>query len=415
MHTPTSEKAKASKVSRPLTQLAIVNAKPKEKPYKLSDQQGLYLYITPAGGKSWRLKYRYLGKEKLLVLGSFPEVTLAEAREKQFMARKALTNGQDPGEEKQKKQQNALEAAERTFEKCAEEWWERKKYGNDERYTSYIVRRIQKDLIPCFGKKPIHLVTSRDLIDALQKVEARGAHELARRLKQYASEIFRQARAMGYISGNPAEEFESRDVLVKYKKGHFAAIEADEIPALLAALELNKPRLYRQTVLAVKLMLMTFVRTGELIKAQWEEFDLEKAMWSIPAERMKMRRPHLVPLSSQAVEALRELQAMNNGKGYVFPGVYDPKKHMSDNTILQALAALGFKGKMTGHGFRALAMSTIKEKLNYRHEVVDLQLAHAKKDKIQAAYDRAQFLEERIKMMQAWADYLSEQLNKAKD
>lgn len=415
MNTPTSEKTKTSKVSRPLTQLAVVNAKPKEKPYKLSDQQGLYLYVTPAGGKIWRMKYRYLGKEKLLVFGTFPEITLAEAREKQFLARKALTNGIDPSEEKQKKSQNAMEAAERTFEKCAEEWWERKKHGNDDRYTGYIIRRIQKDLLPCFGKKPIHLVTSRDLIDALQKVEARGAHELSRRLKQYASEIFRQARAMGYISSNPADEFHSRDVFVKYKKGHFAAIEADEIPDLLIALELNKPRLYRQTVLAVKLMLMTFVRTGELIKAKWEEFDLENAIWSIPAERMKMRRPHLVPLSSQAITLLRELYEMNQGKGYVFPGVYDPKKHMSDNTILQALAALGFKGKMTGHGFRALAMSTIKEKLHYRHEVVDLQLAHAKADKIQAAYDRAQFLPERTKMMQAWGDYLSEQLNSGKN
>ncbi|RYD50770.1 MAG: DUF4102 domain-containing protein [Sphingobacteriales bacterium] len=390
-----------------LTELACKNAKPKEKPYPLADGGGMYLEVATNGSKYWRMKYRYAGSQKKLAFGVYPQVTLAEAREKRMAAKKLLAAGTDPSMHKQEQKIRAFADANNTFETIAKMWFDHKSKGISKRYGDFMWGRIEKDIFPAFGKKPIKNVSSLDIIQALKHVENRGVHELARRLKQSCDEIFRFAVSHGIIDSNPVRNFESRDVLVAYRKEHHACIEIGEIPEFLKALHSNSVRMYPLTRMAVELLMLTFVRTSELIDARWSEIDLKERQWVIPAERMKMRRPHLVPLSRQAVAILEELQKLSGQKQFVFPSMVDAKnKSMSNNTILQALTSMGYKGRMTGHGFRALAMSTIKEKLGYRHEVIDLQLAHAKGNKIDAAYDRAKFLDERRKMMQEWADYI---------
>jgi integrase len=393
----------------PLTDTACRNAKAKEKPYKLTDSEGMYLEVMPNGSKYWRLKYRHLGKEKRLAFGVYPDVGLSDAREKRLQARKLLSNGTDPGAVKQTQKQQAIAEAENTFEKVTRLWLEKKKRTLHPKYAKHIQSRIEKDLINILGPKHVDSITSKEIIAALQKVETRGAYELVRRLKQNCAEIYRFAVVHDYAKTNPASAFESKDIFGKYETKHYPSLEPSDIPAFLAALSLNKPRLYRQTVLAIELMMLTFVRTGELIQAKWVEINWKEKQWEIPAERMKMKRPHIVPLSSRAIAILKELQEMNGHRDYIFPGMNDPRQCMSNGTILHALKALGYHGRMTGHGFRALAMTTIKEKLGYRHEVVDRQLAHAPKNKIDAAYDRAKFLPERAKMMQEWARYIEGQ------
>lgn len=389
-----------------LTDLQCKNAKPKAKAYILSDGQGMYLEITPSGGKLWRFKYQWDGKQKRMAMGSYPEISISDAREKRFEARAMVAKGIDPSEKKKEAKVARLTDNQNTFEAVAKLWYAKKSQELGQRYAEQTWNRIDKDLISQFGNRPISSIKALDIINALKKVEKRGVHELAHRLKQQCGEIFRYAVVHGITPHNPVADFETRDVLAKYKKGHFAAIEPHELPEFIKILKANKARLYRQTQISIELMLLLYVRTSELIKARWDEIDLENAQWMLPAERMKMKRPHLVPLSKQAIERLIELKEMHGHRDFVFPGIFNPKIHMSNGTILQALAGMGYKGRMTGHGFRALAMSTIKERLNYRHEVIDLQLAHAKANKIQAAYDRAKFLDERRKMMQDWADYL---------
>ncbi|MBI1308618.1 MAG: DUF4102 domain-containing protein [Proteobacteria bacterium] len=396
----------AQPIMSKLTDLQCKNAKPRERAYILSDGLGLYLEIAPTGGKLWRFKYQWMGKQKRVAMGSYPETSIADAREKRHEARSMVAKSIDPAARKKEIKQAKILEHQNTFEAVAKLWYAKKSQDLSPRYAEQTWARIQADLLPQIGSKPITAITPLDIIRALKRVEARGVHELAYRLKQHCGEIFRYAVVYGIAKHNPVKDFESRDVLSKYKKSHFASIEPKELPEFLAALRSNKARLYKQTQLAIELMLLTFVRTSELIKAKWDEINFEEAQWTVPAGRMKMRRIHIVPLSTQAVEHLRELQKMNHHSEFVFPGVFNHRITMSNNTILQALAGMGYKGRMTGHGFRSLAMSTIKERLNYRHEVIDLQLAHAKANKIQAAYDRAQFLSERRKMMQDWADYL---------
>src|ERR1700733_197820 len=251
---------------------------------------------------------------------------------------------------------------------------------------------------------PIAHIKPLELLQALRKMEDRGAHELTRRALQYCGQVFRYAIVTERAERDITADL--RGALRPFKRGHYAAIEADDLPEFLEALERNDARLFPQTRAATRLLLLTFVRTSELIGATWSEFKLEESEWIIPAERMKMRRPHVVPLSGKSVAILRELKAHTGYGAWVFPNQIDSRRHMSNATVLGALKRLGYKGRMTGHGFRALAMSTIKEKLGYRHEVVDRQLAHAPRSKVDAAYDRALFLADRRKMMQDWADYL---------
>lgn len=397
---------------RPLTNGQCLNAKPKEKPYKLADGEGMYLEVATSGGKYWRLKYRFNGKEKRLSLGTYPLVSLAEVREKRLNARKALAAGRDPSEEKQEQKRQARLNAANTFETVAREWYEHSKGARSAKHALGLLRRLEVDMFPEIGHRPIADITARQVLDALRKIEDRGAHEVARRTRQITGQVFRYAIITDRAERNPVTDLQG--ALRPFKSGHYAALEADDLPEFLAAMERNDNRLFMPTRCATRLLMLTFVRTGELIQAKWNEFNFDRAEWMIPAERMKMRRPHIVPLSRQALALLQEMKSLTGRWEWVFPNQAHPKTHMSNATILRALERMGYKSRMTGHGFRALAMSTIKERLGYRHEVVDRQLAHLPRSKVDAAYDRAQFLDERRKMMQDWADYLDGLKNPAK-
>lgn len=388
----------------PLTDTACKNARSKEKPYKLADAHGLYLEVQPNGAKYWRLKYRFGGKEKRLAVGVYPETSLQFARDKRYQARKLLDAGIDPAQARREEKRQANLNSQNTFEAIAREWHNVNIGKWTPRHGADVLHRLEMDVFPVVGMRPIADLDAPDMLEVLRRVEKRGALEIAKRLGQTSGQVFRYAIATGRAKRNPMPDL--KDALKPVVAHHYAALETKDLPDFLHVLEHNDARLYLLTRLAIRLIMLTFVRTGELIGAKWEEFDLENAMWTIPAQRMKMRQAHHVPLSRQALEILQELQAHKGRHGYVFPNQANPLTHMSNNTILYALGRLGYKGRMTGHGFRALAMSTIKEHLGYRHEVIDRQLAHGHKNKVDAAYDRAQFLNERIEMMQTWADFL---------
>lgn len=388
----------------PLTDTACRNAKPKDKPYKLSDSAGLHLLVKPNGGRYWRLKYYFLGKEKLLSLGTYPDVTLADARDMREQARKQLASNIDPSQAKRTAKQLKLISNQNTFEAIAREWHTNKIAAWTPGHGANILHRLEADVFPVIGSRPIHEIEAPELLAMLRRVEARGALEIAKRLSQTSGQIFRYAIATGRTKHNPVPNL--KDALKTTVKGHFAAISIQELPAFLDTLDRNDARLYVLTRIAIRMMLLTFVRTGELIGAKWSEIHLEEAVWIIPAERMKMRSEHVVPLSTQTIRLIEQLKPLSGQRVFLFPNQARPTDHMSNNTILGALKRMGYQGKMTGHGFRALAMSAIKEKLGYRHEVVDRQLAHAPRNKVDAAYDRAKFLDDRKIMMQKWADYL---------
>ncbi len=387
-----------------LTDITCRNAKPRTAPYKLADGGGMYLHIMPHGSKLWRLKYRHLGKENTLSLGSYPQTSLQEARALRESAKATLKGGIDPSSAKKSLKQQKLLSAENTFESIAKEWHQNNLARWTEGHARDILHRLGMDLFPYIGMRPIRDISPPEILSAIRKIEARGAHELARRALQCAGQVFRYGVATSRLESDPTRDL--KGVLKPFRKNHFAALETKQLPDFLQVLEKNEVRLYPQTIRAVKLMMHTFVRTSELIGARWEEIDLEKGIWEIPASRMKMRKPHIVPLSSQVIEIFKEQKELTGSWEWVFPNQVRPKKHMSNGTIISAIRRMGYQGKMTGHGFRALAMSTIKEHLGYRHEVVDRQLAHAPRNKVDAAYDRAAFLDERTIMMQCWSDYL---------
>lgn len=391
----------------PLTDTACKNAKPTDnnKARKMADGHGLYLEVMPSGARYWRLKYRFMEKEKRLALGVYPDVTLGQARQKGEGARKLLANGVDPSFAKKEQKRQATLNAENTFAAIAREWHEKNLVRWSDRHGETIIHRLEVDIFPLIGHRPIKEISAPELLDTLRKIEKRGAIEMSHRSMQTCGQVFRYGVATGRAERNPAADL--KGALKPVKHDHYASLDPQDLPAFLQALERNDARLYAHTRLAIRLMMLTFVRTGELIAAKWNEIDLEKGQWMIPAERMKMRKTHIVPLTPQTIALFRDLKALAGDRDFVFPSQINSKKHMSNNTILKALERMGYKGQMTGHGFRALAMSTIKEKLGYRHEVVDRQLAHAPRNKVDAAYDRAQFLEERGKMMQDWADYLT--------
>ncbi|HXA47590.1 MAG TPA: integrase arm-type DNA-binding domain-containing protein [Burkholderiaceae bacterium] len=400
------------KLATPLTDVQVRTAKAKEKPYKLTDGGGLYLLIKIDGAKYWRMDYRFADARRTLAFGKYPQVTLADAREKRAVARKLLDGDIDPSEDKKEKARVVAEKDAHTFEKLAREWHANKLATWHPTTARDTIRRLEIDIFPEIGAMPIGSITHQHMIAALRKIETRGAHEVAHRVKATCARIFSYANQQGIENRNPAADM--KDVLKPVQAGHFAAITADELPAFLSSMHKNNARLYLPTRVALELMLLVFVRTSELIETPWSEIDLESGEWVIPWQRMKRgkltvnpdKTNHHVCLSRQAIELLRELHALTGGGTYVFPNQRRPSEPMSNGAILSALKRMGYKNKMTGHGFRALAMSTIKERLGYRHEVVDRQLAHAQPDKVASAYDRAQFLSERKVMMQHWADYL---------
>jgi integrase len=402
--------------SAPLTEMQVRNAKRRDKAYKIYDGGGLYLHVLPTGSRIWRLKFRQFdGKENLLTFGPYPEITLQDAREKRLEARRLMLQGVDPAKHRDDAKRLIAERMRNTFEKIAREWYANKVPTWSERTAKNMIVRLEADIFPSIGSRPITELKHREIIDTLRKIEERGATEIAKRLKAVCSQIFSYAIQCGLAERNLVADM--RDVLKTRRASHFAAIDADELPAFLASLERNEARMFEPTRIAMRLMLLIFVRTSELIETPWSEIDFDKEEWIIPWQRMKRGKltvnpdttNHHVCLSRQALSLLRELHAITGGSKYLFPNQRDPKKPISNNTLLVVLERMGYKGRMTGHGFRALAMSTIKERLGYRHEVVDRQLAHAPKDKVASAYDRARFLAERKKMMQDWADYIDSQ------
>jgi integrase len=392
-----------------LTNKSCQNARPQEKAYKLADGGGLYLFVKPDGARYWRMKYYYLGKEKLLSFGVYPIVTLAEARERRDLAKKMLANGQDPSEAKKQEKRQAIRKANNTFESVGREWHANQLGKWTERHGMNVMRRLEMDIFPYIGSRPIADIDPPELLDSvLRKIEKRGSLDVAARVKQICGQIFRYGIITGRCTRDPSADL--KGALKTGKTQHFPSLDIKEMPEFLATLEKNDARLYARTRRAIRLLMLCFTRTTEMIHATWDEFDLDNGIWEIPAERMKMGKPHIVPLSRQAIDILQEQyeETGHLNTNWVFPSQVRPKEPMSNNTVLFAIGRMGYKGRMTGHGFRALAMSTIKERLGYRHEVVDRQLAHAHKSKIDRAYDRAQFLDERVKMMQEWADYLDE-------
>ncbi len=396
-----------------LSDVTCRTAKPTQKPFKLSDSGGLYLEVMPHGSKLWRLKYRYMGKEKRLALGKYPETTLAEAREGRDKARKLLSAGQDPSLAKQEEKRLAAVSAANTFKAIALEWHEKNKSKWSENHSGTVLRRLEQDMFPEIGNIPIKDISTPRLAIVIEKIEKRGAHEMARRSLQYSRAVFAYAKLRGKIEVNPAD-IKAKDFLAPAESGHYAAMESKDLPVFLSKLYRNEIRMYPQTQLAMEFMLLTFVRTGELIKARWEEFDFKKKIWTIPGSRMKMGRDHIVPLSKQSLKILEKLKAFNGHREWVFASQREPKNHMSNNAILVALRRMGYAGIHTGHGFRALAMTTIMEELGYQHEIPDTQLAHAKGDSIRRAYDRTKFLPQRTKMMQEWADYVDKMATNGK-
>lgn len=384
-----------------LTDLALRNAKPKATAYKLYDGGGLFLWIQPNGGKWWRYAYRFGGKRKLLALGTYPETTLAEAREKHAIARKTLSNNIDPNEAKKEAKRTALLNSENSFESVARDWHSVKSPNWEPRYSGFILKRLEADIFPRLGYRPIRDITSPELLSVLKEIEKRGALEMAHRAMKACGQIFMYGIATGRADRNPAADLQG--ALKTAKKEHFAHLKEDELPEFLQKLEVYKGM--KQNQLAVKLLMLTMVRTKELRGALWSEIDFDKAEWRIPAERMKMRRPHIVPLSRQAIAILKELKIMNGGWQYVFPNPYRPIKHMSENGVLNVIYRMGYRGLTTGHGFRHTA-STILNESGFNGDHIERQLAHVEANKVRGAYNHAEYLSDRRKMMQWWADHL---------
>jgi len=386
-----------------LTDTEIRKSKPAEKLYRLPDGGGLFLLVTPAGGKLWRWKYRFEGAEKLMPLGKYPEVPLAQARERHVAARTLLANGIDPMAKRKTDKTTKLIQTEGSFQNIASLWMEHWRVGTSPRHFESTQRRMEKDILPVLGARPLTEIQAPELVALAKAIEQRGARDIAERALQTVSQVFRHAIAHGYASRNPATDFRPRDILKAAQTANYARVDAKELPALLRAIEVYKGT--HITRLAIKLMALTFVRTGELIEARWSEFDIEGARWDIPAGRMKMKTSHIVPLSKQAIAVLDTLQTLSGHSEFLFPGDRNPAKPMSNMTILGALKRMGYKGQMTGHGFRGLA-STILHEQGYNHDHIELQLAHAPRNAVSAAYNHALYLEPRAKMMQEWADFL---------
>lgn len=398
----------------PLTDVTVRNAKPGKKLVKLSDGGGMYLLVsppgkkTPKGSKCWRLKYRFNGKEKVLALGTYPELSLADARQRRDEARKLLANGVDPGEVKKAQKAAKQELAANTFEIIAREWHaehKREKNITDEHAVN-ILNRLEKDVFPWIGKKPIVEIKASEIKAILDRVKDRGVVETARRIKTIIGQVYRHAiktdRAMYDLTAGLKGHLPS----VKDTRKHMAAItDPKELAPLLRAIDGYSGSFIVRC--ALKIAPMVFVRPGELRKAEWSEFDFEKKEWIIPAGKMKMRVAHIVPLSEQVIAILEELKPLTGSGKYLFPSLRSAARPMSDNTVNAAFKRMGFDGDtIVGHGLRATARTMLHEILQFTPDAIEAQLSHKVPDRHGEAYNRAKHLAERRKMMQAWSDYL---------
>jgi integrase len=385
-----------------LTSAAIKAAKPKDKPYKMADGRGLHIIVATTGAKLWRFKYRFDGRERSMALGDFRDVSLADARTRHEDARRLLVSGVDPMAQRKQEQWSRKLAADNTFACAAKLWFDSWKVARSSNHVESTWRRLSADVFPVIGSRPISKIEAPELVRMMKRIEQRGAIDIAKRALQTSGQVFRYAIAHGLATRNPATDIKPSDVLASRTAQNYARISAKELPDLLRKIEVYSGS--PTTRLAIKLMALTFVRTKELIGAKWGEFDLEGKRWDIPASRMKMKDPHIVPLSNQAVELLHALRTHTGVFEYLFPG--ERGGCMSNNTILKAIERMGFKHRMTGHGFRGLA-STVLHEQGWPHEHIELQLAHTKRNSVSAAYNHATYLVPRAAMMQAWGDYLT--------
>ncbi len=383
----------------PLTDIKIKSLKPSRRPFKKFDTEGLYIQVTPSGNKLWRYKYSFNGRNKTLSIGRYPLISLKEARDKRYEAQKLILEGIDPSIAKQEAKQNTGNS----FGLIAEQWFNNKKAGWSKKYAGIIWRRIEKNLLPYLKNRKIHDITTGELLRVLRKIEQRGAIETTHRTGKTASQIFIYAIACGLIENNPANDIIKALQVVKVT--HMAAITKPvRIGELLRAIDGFQGTFIVEC--ALKLLPYVFVRPGEFRKAEWSEIDFQKFLWTIPAARMKMKKEHLVPLSKQAMKILNSLHPLTSHGKYIFPSVRTNSRPMSDNTLNVALRRLGYtKEQMCAHGFRTTASTNLHE-MGWKSEVVERQLAHVDKNSVRSIYNKAEYLEERTRMMQSWADYL---------
>ena len=384
-----------------LTARQVDTSKPKDKPYKLSDGGGLYLLVNPNGSRYWRLKYRIAGKEKLLALGVYPDITLAEARQKRADAKKVLAAGGDPGQEKQEEKQAKEQAVANSFERLAMEWHSHKSTSWSEGYAEHLLMYLKKDIFPFIGQKAITDISQVEMLNVLRKMEQRGVLDKLKKTRQACRQIFTYAIITGRAEHNPVSDLAG--ALKSPKQQHYPHLLVDQIPDFLRALsEYSGSTITRN---ATRLLMLTGLRTIELRASEWVDIDFDKGVWNVPAERMKMRRPHLVPISTQVRELLEEIHQLTWRGKYIFPGRNDAGKPMSEASINQVIKRIGYDGKATGHGFRH-TMSTILHEQGYNTAWIETQLAHVDKNSIRGTYNHAQYLDGRREMLQWYADYM---------
>lgn len=385
----------------PLTARQVETARPKEKDYKLSDERGLFLLVKTSGARYWRMKYRVAGKEKKLSIGVYPDVSLAEARVKRDEARKVIAEGGDPSEKKQLEKLSKKISTVNTFHALATEWHKHKCNSWSESYAESVLEALEKDIFPYVGKRPVAEILPLEMLDVLRLIEKRGSLEKLRKVRQFCNQIFRYAIATGRATINPAGELTG--TLTAPKTNHFPHLTAEELPVFLTRLaQYHGSPITR---IATNLLLLTGVRTIELRAAEWSEFDFQNSLWTIPENRMKMRRKHIVPLSNQVIALLQELRAMTGHYQLVFPGRCNINKPMSEASVNMVLKRIGYDGRATGHGFRH-TMSTILHEQGFNSAWIEMQLAHVDKNAIRGTYNHAQYLDGRREMMQWYADYI---------
>ena len=396
------------KLAKSLTDIAIRNYKPKDKPYKVAAGNGLFLQVKPDGSKYWLFRYRFEGKENTLSLKRYPDISLTQAEQKARDAHKLIAGGLNPSDERKAIKAEKSNKQVNTFEVWARKWWQHWHVDKSPRHADYVIRRLEADVFPAIGDRPIVDINASDITKLVKAVSNRGAVVIAKRILQSTARVFSYAIAHtedSKVMINPAIQIKPSDIITPRKEVNYARLDIKELPELLRAIDGSRSAPI--TRLATKLMALTFVRTSELINAKWSEFDFEAAQWRIPAERMKMETPHIVPLARQAIHILESLKTISGDVEMVFPNQNNRTKPMSNNTILKALAIMGYKGKMTGHGFRGIASTALHEQ-GYDHMHIELQLAHQERDQTSAAYNHALYLKQRTAMMQQWADYLDE-------
>lgn len=386
------------KLNQMLTDAQIRKIKPLEKKKRYSDEKGLYLEVTPAGGKFWRLKYRFNGRESTLTIGSYPEISLAQARRSRDEARIQLYQNMDPNAVKYQRLQQIDQST--LFKSLALEWMEDRKTVIKEATYLRDLSVFEKDLFPFLGNLPIDQIKGKDVLACAKKIEERGAQEMAKRSIPLAGRIFRFAIRKGLIENDPTPHLQ--EALKPRKVKHIARLDISEFPAFLLRMDHYHGNILVKTALLV--MTLTFVRTAELINMEWNEIDFENRLWRIPAHKMKMALPHIVPLSRQAIELIENLKPLTGNKQFVFYN-HSTAKPLSNNALLSAIRTMGYMGKMTGHGFRGLASTTLHEQ-GYMHDAIEIQLAHTVGNAVSQAYNHAQHMDYRIKMMQDWSDFI---------